>query len=143
MPYQLIPVQQSVKWNTVKPGSEVKFFIMLNSAENEISNAQRLKISKKVSFFSGSDKPRMLFFMLISIKMPTIVGILILMSRTNFMLSCACNFYNLGTWFKRLLLLSRNLPQEVKFHFKQTCIKEAPVLNFLPFIWFLLRQVRR
>ena len=27
-------------------------------------------------FFLGSDKPRMLFFLLITVKMPTIVGIL-------------------------------------------------------------------
>ena len=42
---------------------------------------------KKFGFFSGSDKPRMLFFLLINVKMPTIVGILTSMSRKNFMLS--------------------------------------------------------
>ena len=45
-----------------------------------------IKISRK-SFFLGSDKPRMLFYPLINVKMPTIVGILTFMSRTNFMLS--------------------------------------------------------
>ena len=49
--------------------------------------------------FSGSDKPKMLFFLLINVKiivgillinvkMPTIVGILTFMSRKIFMLSC-------------------------------------------------------
>ena len=39
------------------------------------------------STFLGSDKPRMLFFPLINVKMPTIVGILTFMSWKNFMLS--------------------------------------------------------
>ena len=39
------------------------------------------------SAFVGSDKPRMLFFMLMNVKMPTIVGILTFISRRNFMLS--------------------------------------------------------
>ena len=45
-----------------------------------------MKMSGK-SAFLGSDKPRMLFFPLINVKMQTIVGILIFMSRKNFMLS--------------------------------------------------------
>ena len=40
---------------------------------------------KKITFFSDSDKPRMLFFLLINVKMLTIVGILTFMSRKNFM----------------------------------------------------------
>ena len=60
---------------------------MLNSVEHEILNAHKNKNIKKFSFFSGSDKPRMLFFMLINVKMPTIVGILTFMSRKNFMLN--------------------------------------------------------
>ena len=36
------------------------------------------------STFSGSEKPRMLFFLLINVKMPTIVGIFTFMSRENF-----------------------------------------------------------
>ena len=35
---------------------------MLNSAEHEILNANKYKNIKKISFFSDSDKPRMLFF---------------------------------------------------------------------------------
>ena len=38
------------------------------------------------SAFLGSDKPRMLFFILINVKMPTVVGILTFMSRKNLML---------------------------------------------------------
>ena len=40
-----------------------------------------------MQLFSYSDKPRMLFFLFINVKMPTIVGILTFMSRKNFMLN--------------------------------------------------------
>ena len=60
---------------------------MLNSVEHEILNADKLKNIKKVGFFLGSDKTRMLFFPLINVKMPTTVGILTFMSRKNFMLN--------------------------------------------------------
>ena len=60
---------------------------MLNSIEHEILNAHKYKNIKKFGFFLGSDKLRMLFFPLINVKMPTIVGILTFMSRKNFMLS--------------------------------------------------------
>ena len=49
-------------------------------------NARKYKIFKK-SALSSPDKPRMLFFLLINVKMPTIDGILTFMSRKNFMLS--------------------------------------------------------
>ena len=45
-----------------------------------------IKISRN-SAFLGSEKPRMLFFPLINVKMPTIVGILTFMSWKIFMLS--------------------------------------------------------
>ena len=45
---------------------------MLNSAEHELSNAHKYENSKKLSISSGSDKPRMLFFLLINVTMPTI-----------------------------------------------------------------------
>ena len=41
------------------------------------------------SAFLGSDKPGMLFFMLMNFKMSTVVGILTIMSRKNFMLNRA------------------------------------------------------
>ena len=59
---------------------------MLNSVEHEILNAYKYKISRN-SAFLGADKSRMLFFPLINVKMPTIVGILTFMSRKKFMLS--------------------------------------------------------
>ena len=62
---------------------------MLNLAEHEILNARKYKNIKKFSIFSGSDKPRMLLFLLINVKMPTTVGILTFMSGKNFMLSWA------------------------------------------------------
>ena len=62
--------------------------IMINSAEHEILNAHKYKNFKKSNIFLGSDKHRMLFFPLINVKMPTIVGILTFMSRKKFMLSC-------------------------------------------------------
>ena len=46
---------------------------MLNSVEHEILNAHKYKNIKKFVFL-GSDKPRMLFFPLINVKMPTIVA---------------------------------------------------------------------
>ena len=58
---------------------------MLNSAEHEILNTHKYENIKKLSFFSGADKHIMLFFLLINVKMPTIVGILTFMSRKNFM----------------------------------------------------------
>ena len=45
-----------------------------------------VKISSNSSFL-GPDKPRMVFFLLINVKMPTTVGILTFISRKNFMLS--------------------------------------------------------
>ena len=63
---------------------------MLNSTEHEILNAQKYKISRN-SAFSGSDKPIMLFFLLINVEMPTVVNILTFMNRKNFMLSSAEN----------------------------------------------------
>ena len=41
---------------------------------------------KDKKIFLGSDKPRALFFPLLNVKMPTIVGILTFMSMKNFML---------------------------------------------------------
>ena len=57
------------------------------SAEHGILNASKYKEFQETQLFSGSDKPIMLFFMLINFKMPTIVGILTFMSRKIFMLS--------------------------------------------------------
>ena len=60
---------------------------MLNSVEHEILNAHKYKKYQQIQLFSDSDKPRMQFFLLINVKMPTIVGILTFMSRKNFMLN--------------------------------------------------------
>ena len=57
----------------VYPGPEIiKLFFKLNSIEHEILNAHKYKNIKKFSRFSGSNKPRMVFFLLINVKMPTI-----------------------------------------------------------------------
>ena len=47
-----------------------------------------IKVLVAIQHFLGSDKFIMLFFLLINVKMPTIVGILTFMSRKNFMLNC-------------------------------------------------------
>ena len=75
-----------------------KQIFMLNSTEHEILNLISIKISRNLAFLSGSYKPRMLFFRLINVKMPTIVGILTFMSRKNFILSWVKHefFYNRG-----------------------------------------------
>ena len=54
---------------------------MLISAEQEILNAHNYIKYQEIQLFSGSDKPRLLFFLLINVEMPTIVGILTFMSR--------------------------------------------------------------
>ena len=72
---------------------------MLTSAEHEILDTPQNKKYQEIQHVSGSDKPRMLFFLLINVKMPAIVGILTFMSRKNFMLSWVKHekgFYNLG-----------------------------------------------
>ena len=61
---------------------------MLYSVQHEILNANNIRISRN-SAFLGSDKPRMLFFLIMNVKMPTNVGILTFMSMKNFMLSQA------------------------------------------------------
>ena len=63
-----------------------KTFFMLNSVQHEILNAHKYKNMKKKAF-SDSNKPRMLFFLLKNVKMPTIVGILTFMSRKKIMLN--------------------------------------------------------
>ena len=73
-------------------------FFMLNSAEHKIVNALKYENIKQFIFFSGANKHRMLFFLLINVKMLAIVGILTFMSRK---ISCLDelgikNFYNLG-----------------------------------------------
>ena len=61
----------------VKTGPEViKLFFMLNSVEYEILNAHKYKNMKNTFFFFCSGKHRILFFPLINVKMPTVVGIL-------------------------------------------------------------------
>ena len=57
-----------------------KTFFLLNSAKHEISNAHKFKFSRN-SAFSSSEKPRMLFFLLMNVKMPKVVGMLTFMSR--------------------------------------------------------------
>ena len=63
-----------------------KTFFMLNSAENEICSAYKKLNTKNVNFFLQS-RAEHEKFLLINIKMPTIVGILIFISKKNFMLN--------------------------------------------------------
>ena len=61
---------------------------MLNSAENEICPVYKYKKKKKKkNQFFCSTELSMKFFLLITTKMPAVIGILIVISRTNFMLS--------------------------------------------------------
>ena len=59
---------------------------MLNSAEHEILNAYKYNNIKQFSFLLAH-KPIILFFLLIYVEMPTLVGILTLISSKNNMLS--------------------------------------------------------
>ena len=63
----------------------MKNFSCLTRLSMKFQMLRSIKILRK--HFSGSDKPRMLFFLLINVKMPTLVGILTFMSKKNFMLS--------------------------------------------------------
>ena len=60
-------------------------FFMLNSTDHEISMHIQAKILKKI--FPALKHTDVEFILLISVKMPTIVGIFTFMSRINFMLS--------------------------------------------------------
>ena len=64
----------------------IKLFFMLNSSKNEICFAYKKLNTKTLNFFSCTTELSIKFFLLINIKMPTTVGILIFMSRKNFML---------------------------------------------------------
>ena len=64
-----------------------KTFFMLNLVEHEILYAHKYKNIKKFSFFQAQISGECYFFLLINVKMPSIVGILTFMSRKNFMLS--------------------------------------------------------
>ena len=64
-----------------------KTCFMLSLAEDVILNAHMYKKYQEIKHFSGLDKPRMLFFLLIKVEMPTNVCIFTLMSRKNFMLN--------------------------------------------------------
>ena len=65
----------------IRPGPEVVKKFILDSAEDEISIAHKNIIISRNSTCFGSDKPRMLFLLLLNAKMPTIVGILTFMSK--------------------------------------------------------------
>ena len=75
----------------------------LNSAENEICSAFKRKKNRYKQFKLISHKAElsMKLFLLINIKMPTIVGILIFIGRKNFMLHWIEHekkSYNIGPW---------------------------------------------
>ena len=93
-----------------------KTFYMLNSVEHEILNAHKYKKYQEIQLFSGSDKPRMLFYPLINVKMPTIVGILTFMSRK---ISCS-----LELSMKKVLL-----PQGQVLKKKENVLSEGQLLN--------------
>ena len=80
LPLQIAP-------NYIKRPRGNKTLFMLNSVEHEILNAHKYKKYIQNQRFSGVEKPRMVFFLLINVKMPTIVGILTFISRKNFMLN--------------------------------------------------------
>ena len=54
---------------------------MLDSAEPEILSANKYKNYQEIMDFSGSAKHSMLFFLLLKVEMPTIVGISKFMGR--------------------------------------------------------------
>ena len=61
---------------------------MLNSIEYKNLIAHMYENIKKFSIFQAQIGLECYFFLLIDVKMPTVVGILTLMSKKKFMLSC-------------------------------------------------------
>ena len=51
-----------------------KSFFMLNSAEHEILNARKVQQYQEIQPFPGSDKPILLFFLLINVTMLTLLA---------------------------------------------------------------------
>ena len=80
----LVVFHQNLSYNQ---GPSYKTFSMPNTAEHEILSAHKNKKYQDIQRFSGVDKPTMLFFLHINVKMPTTVGIFTFMCRKNFMLS--------------------------------------------------------
>ena len=78
LPLQGLATQATV--NISNTGPEI-IKPMLNLAEHEILKAHKHENTNINQHFAGSYKPRMLFFLLINVKMPTVVGILTFMSR--------------------------------------------------------------
>ena len=73
------------QWQTVIRPRGYKKIFMLNSAEHEICPANKSQITNNGKFFHS--KLSMKISLLINMKMPTIVGIFIFISRENSMLS--------------------------------------------------------
>ena len=69
------------------PGPEVIKLFSCSTQLNEILNAHKYKKYQEIWHIFCSDKPRIPFFLLINVKIPTIVGILTFMSRKKLMLS--------------------------------------------------------
>ena len=65
----------------------LSIFFMLNSNEHQISTAHKKLKYRQIKKFLALSLSDVVFIMLISVKMPTIVGILTFMSRINFVLS--------------------------------------------------------
>ena len=84
----------------MRPGPEATK-IMLISAEHKILNAHKYNNIKKLSLVPGPDKPIMLFFLRMNVKMPTNVGILTIMSRkTSRSTGLRMIFFTYSLWTK-------------------------------------------
>ena len=78
--------QHALEISTLGP-EVIKLFSCSTQLSMKFFNAHKYKKYQAIQLFSDSDKPRMLFSVLINVKMPTIVGILTFMGRKNFMLN--------------------------------------------------------
>ena len=119
--------------NIFNPAPEViKLFFMLNSVENEICSAYKKIKYHQFKLSSSTAVLSMKFFLLINIKMLTIVGILIFINRKNFMLNWVeyeKKFYDLGacSWLKRPKVNQRNY----SYHMEWT----SCLLDVLLILW--------
>ena len=87
-------------------------------AETQISQMYAAWLRGHKTFFFHTTQLSMNFFLLINIKMPTIVGILIFISRKNFMLSSAVQEESLNCWY--LIFYRQNkFPSQLSWAWKK------------------------
>ena len=122
--------------DSTPPGPKVKkLFFMLNSAENEICSAYKNLYTRNLIFFSCTAELSMKFFLLINIKILTIVGIWYLLAGK---FSCSTEL-SMKKGFMTLQLGYACCQSQWSFHFKSVC---SPQLIQLKIFIFWLHKYK-